>query len=91
MTQQKQYKKKIKVGSVLKSKTPGEPDYIKFSEDVSFSAGTTLSLVSKKSKLEQLDRLEKAGTIDEATAADRREKTEKFFPDFVRFEIMKSE
>lgn len=82
------------IGSVLKSKNPGEPDYIKITEDVVLKKGEFLSLGNKSSKLESLQKAFENGkltsdVVEKMTA--QIEKTpwiEKDKPDtFVRFEI----
>lgn len=80
--------KRIKVGSVLKSKNEGEPDYIKIDSDVVLKKGDTLSLESKKSKLASLEKNIENGKLSGELADKIREGIEKI-PTFVRFEIIK--
>lgn len=74
-------------GSVLKSKTAGEPDYIKVKSAVTLKEGQVLRLESKKFKLDSLEKAVTAGKISEEMATKRRESIEKM-PEFVRFEIV---
>jgi len=78
---------RTQVGSVLKSKNPGEPDYIKVKTAVTLKEGQVLRLESQKFKLESLQKAVDAGKISEDVAAKRRESIEKM-PGFVRFYIV---
>lgn len=80
--------KRVKVGSVLKSKDTTQPDYIKIDNDVTLKKGDILNLESKKSKLVQLEKNIEAGKLSGDLADKIREGIEKM-PDFVRFEIVK--
>lgn len=80
--------KKTIVGSVLKSKTEGEPDYIKINEDIVLKKGDTLSLESKKSQLTSIDKAVENGKMSEETADKIRANVEKM-PIFIRFNIVK--
>lgn len=80
--------KRIKVGSVLKSKDPSQMDYIKIDTDVMLKKGDTLSLESKKSRLAGLEKNVEAGKLSTEIADKIREGIEKT-PEFVRFEIIK--
>lgn len=79
---------RIKVGSVLKSKTEGESDYIKIDTEIVLKKGDTLSLESKKSKLASLEKNVENGKLSGEVADKIREGIEKM-PNFVRFEIIK--
>lgn len=80
--------KRIKVGSVLKSKEAGQMDYIKIDADVILKKGDTLRLESKKSKIEGLKKAIDAGKLSGEVADKLLEQAEKM-PEFVRFEIIK--
>jgi uncharacterized Zn finger protein len=80
--------KRLKVGSVLKSKDASQPDYIKVDADVSLKKGDILNLESKKSKLASLEKNIENGKLSGDLADKIREGIEKM-PDFVRFEIIK--
>jgi uncharacterized Zn finger protein len=80
--------KRTQVGSVLKSKDPTQPDYIKINEDVVLKKGDILNLESKKSKLASLEKNIENGKLSGDLADKIREGIEKM-PDFVRFEIVK--
>jgi len=74
-------KKRNVVGSVLKSKEAGQPDYIKMRD------GKIYRLESKKSQLESLEGAVKAGKLSGDVAESIKERINKT-PDFVRFEIV---
>lgn len=73
------YKRRV-VGSVLKSKEDGKPNYIKIKEDV--PAGTVLSVESKKTQLDSLERAFSEGKLTEEIVVKRREQLSKM-PDWV--------
>ena len=74
-------KKRMQVGSVMKSKNAGEPDYIKMRD------GKTYRLESKKSQLESLQKAVADGKLSPDVAEKVEERINKI-PDFVRFEII---
>ena len=80
--------KRTKIGSVLKSKTDGDPDYIKLDVDITLKKGDTLSLESKKSKLASLEKAVENGKLSGELETKIREGIEKM-PTFVRFEIVR--
>lgn len=80
--------KRTKIGQVLKSKDPSQPDYIKMDIDISLKKGDTLSLESKKSQLASLEKNVENGKLSGDLADKIRETIEKT-PDFVRFQIIK--
>lgn len=86
MSEKKKYKRRV-VGSVCKSKTDGQPDYIKIREDLVLKKDQTLRLESKKFQLSSLDSVVAAGKLSPDVADGIRERIEKI-PDFVRFEIV---
>jgi len=78
------------VGSVLKSKTAGTPDYIKIKTDVTLKAGTVLRLENKAQQLKNLDEAVEKGRLGEDIAEKIRANINKI-PDFVRFEVVQLE
>lgn len=72
--------KRLVVGSVLRSKEEGKPNYIKLKENV--AAGTTLSVESKKVQLDNLERAIGEGKLSEELGAKRREQISRM-PDWV--------
>lgn len=74
-------KKRVQVGSVMKSKNAGEPDYIKMRD------GKTYRLESKKSQLDSLHKAVAEGKLSPDVAEKVEERINKI-PDFVRFEII---
>lgn len=78
------------VGSVLKSKVEGDTDYIKFSEDVTFRKGDTLSLESSASIVKRANKQLEDGIISSEEAEKRAARAEKI-PTFVRFNLVKKE
>lgn len=80
--------KRTEIGSILKSKDPSQPDYIKINEDITLKKGDTLSLESKKSKLASLEKNVENGKLSGDLADKIRGDIEKM-PDFVRFQIIK--
>ena len=79
--------KRLKIGSVLKSKDVSQPDYIKIDVDVVLKKGDSLSLESKKSKLASIEKAVENNKLSEEVAEKMRGFAEKI-PDFVRFEIV---
>lgn len=80
--------KRVEVGSVLKSKDPTQPDYIKINTDVVLKKGDILNLESKKSKLASLEKNIENGKLSGDLADKIREGIEKM-PEFIRFSIVK--
>ena len=80
-------KRRKTIGSILKSKTAGDPDYLKISEDVTLKKGTILQLRSKSQELAQINAAVSAGKLDEQYAAKAIERAEKI-PTFVRFQVI---
>ena len=78
------------IGSVLKSKNTGETDYIKFSEDVTFRKGETLSLESAASIVSRAQKQMEDGIISQEEMEKRAARAEKI-PLFVRFNLIKKE
>lgn len=74
------------VGSIVKSKTAGENDYIKFSQDVVFKKGDTVSLENKSSITKRADKLLADKKISEEIASKIKKEAEQM-PDFVRFNL----
>lgn len=74
------------IGSVLKSKNPGETDYIKITEDVTLRKGEFLSLSNTASKIAFIEKGVQEGKISPEEAEKRIAQAEKT-PAFVRFEI----
>lgn len=72
------------VGSILKSKVAGEPDYIKLTEAI--PANTTLSIETKQRQLESLAKAVAEGKLSEEAAEEIGARVEKI-PDFVRAEL----
>lgn len=83
------YKRNV-VGSVMKSQDAGRPDYIKFSQDVSFHKGDYLSLESQKFQLDSLESAQTSGKLSAELADKIRDRLNKM-PEFVRFELVKLE
>jgi len=79
-------KKRIDIGSVIKSKEPGKPDYIKVNADVVLKKGQYLNLESKAQRLASLSEAVNNGKLSNEIADKIRENVEKT-PDFVRFMI----
>lgn len=86
------------VGSVVKAKEAGKGDYIKLrgdNADVLMKAlaratkekGLALSLESKKTQLESLEKAVSENKLSEENAEKARERINKI-PDYVRFEIV---
>jgi hypothetical protein len=90
--------KRIVVGSIVKSKNVGEPDYVKLRGDMAEelikaliasdkTKGLTLSLESKKNQLERLEKAVADGKLKPEHGDSARERISKI-PDYVRFEIV---
>lgn len=85
------------VGSILKSKETGKPDYLKLRADMKDTLlkavagmgekGLALRLESKKQQLESLEGAVAAGKLSGDNAEKARERINKI-PDFVRFEVI---
>ena len=73
--------KRVSVGSVLKSKEAGKPDYIKMRD------GKIYRLESQKTQLESLEKAVAEGKLTGEVAESIRERINKI-PAFVRFEII---
>jgi hypothetical protein len=78
------------IGSVLKSKEAGQPDYVKINKDVTLKQGQTLRLESKKQQIDSAKAAIAAGKLTGDLGATILERLEKI-PDFVRFEIVSLE
>lgn len=78
--------RRVEVGSVVKSKEKGKPDYIKVSQDVVLKKGQYLNLETKADRLASLDAAVESGKLNEEIAAKIRENVEKQ-PDWVRFSV----
>ncbi len=89
-------KKKLVLGSVMKHKTPGKPDYVKLDK---YNAdklakmlatcppeGLILNLESREAQLKSLDEAVAAGRLKAESAAKMRPFVEKI-PSFVRFQV----
>ena len=74
-------KRRNVVGSVVKSKESGKPDYIKMRD------GTTFSLENKASRLASLEQAVAGGKLSPEIAEEIKAKIDKT-PDWVRFEIV---
>lgn len=83
--------KRMVVGSVLKSKTDGDPDYIKINtnlkSDLVLKPGQTLKLESGKFQLKSLQAAMSAGKISEEMGKEIEERIKKI-PEWVRFEVI---
>lgn len=77
-----------RIGQILKSKNPGEIDYIKIDEDITLKKGDFLSLENKASQLASIQKGIESGKLSEDLAAKLTEQAEKI-PDFVRFHVVK--
>ncbi len=80
-------KKRTVIGSVVKNKESGQPDYIKIKSDVTLKAGQILNLDSKERQLTGVDIAMKNGKLSEDLGNEIKERINKM-PDFVRFEIV---
>lgn len=75
------------IGSVVKSKEAGKPDYIKIRDDLALRKGQTLRLESQKFQLESLLGAVQAGKVSQEMGEKIKERIDRI-PDFVRFEIV---
>lgn len=75
------------IGSVVKNKEAGKPDYIKVNGAHVLKDGQFLNLESKATQLASLDDAVKAGKLSGDVAEAARERINKI-PDFVRFQIV---
>jgi hypothetical protein len=75
------------IGSVVKAKDAGKPDYIKVRDDVVLKKGQVLRLESAKFQLDSLLGAVQAGKVSEDLGEKIKERIEKI-PAFVRFEIV---
>lgn len=82
--------KRVVIGSVIKSKDKGKPDYVKIRGDHALKDGQTLRLESKQSQLDSVEAAFAAGKLSDSAAQMIRERINKM-PDFVRFEIVSLE
>ena len=80
-------KKRVVVGSIVKSKEKGKPDYIKVRGDHKLTDGQFINLESAASQLASLEASVAAGKIDEEFAQKIRDRIEKI-PSFVRYEMV---
>lgn len=83
------YKRSV-IGSVVKSKEAGKPDYIKVNGAHVLKDGQYLNLESKTFQLASLEEAIKAGKLSGDMANSARERINKI-PDFVRFQIVSVE
>lgn len=83
--------KRIKLGSIVKSKDPNKSDYIqidkKLASPVTLQAGQYLQVETKAFQLASLERAVEANKISPENAEKARERIEKI-PDFVRAEVI---
>lgn len=80
------YKRTV-VGSVVKSKEAGKPDYIKVNGTHVLTDGQYLNLESKANQLASLEEALKNGKLSGEAADQARERINKI-PEFVRFQIV---
>lgn len=80
------YKRTV-IGSVVKNKEAGKPDYIKVNGAHVLKDGQFLNLETKAAQLASLDEAVKAGKLSGEVAESARERINKI-PDFVRFQIV---
>lgn len=83
-------KKRVVVGSVVKSKEAGQPDYVKINQDVTLKKGQTLRLESKKQQIDSAKAAIANGKLSGELGEKILERLEKI-PEFVRFEIVSLE
>ena len=83
------YKRAV-VGSVVKSKEAGKPDYIKVNGNHVLKDGQYLNLESKQFQLSSLEEAVKNGKLSGDAAQAARERINKI-PEFVRFQIVSVE
>jgi hypothetical protein len=79
--------KRAVIGSVVKSKEPGQPDYIKIGQDVTLKKGTILRLESKSQQEKNLKYLVDNNKVTGDLAEKIKERIEKM-PEWVRFDIV---
>lgn len=82
--------KRTVIGSIVKSKDPAQPDYLKINKAINLKEGQILRLESKKEQLKSVDYLVQNNKISADVAKSIRERIEKM-PDFVRFEVVARE
>lgn len=75
------------IGSVIKNRESGKPDYIKVREDINLAKGQILRLESKQFQLKSLEQAVSENKISADYGAKVKERLEKI-PDFVRFEVV---
>lgn len=80
------YKRSV-VGSVVKSKDPTRPNYIKFKTDCSFANGQMVSVESKAFQLQSLASAVANGKLTPENAEKAKERIEKI-PAFVLGELV---
>lgn len=77
-----------KIGAVLKSKNPGDSDYIKIGDkDVVLKAGTTLRLDSKAGQIKSLEAAYKAEKLSKENYEKAKARIDKI-PEWVRFDVV---
>lgn len=90
--------KRQTVGSILKAKEAGKPDYLRLRGDMKetllaavagmdVTKGLSLKLESKKAQLESAEGAIAAGKLSADVGAKVKERIEKI-PDYVRFEVV---
>lgn len=75
------------VGSIVKNKEAGKPDYMTVAQDYALKKGDYLNLESKKSQLEGIEQAVANGKMSADIAAQAKERINKI-PDFVRFQVV---
>jgi len=80
------YKRTV-VGSVVKSKTAGKPDYIQIGTDVALRKGQYLNLESKDFQLKGIDTAVASGVMTGENGEKAKARINDI-PDFVRFQIV---
>lgn len=75
------------IGSIVKNKEAGKPDYVTVAQDYALKKGDYLNLESKKSQLEGIEKAMAEGKIPAEAGAAAKERINKI-PDFVRFQIV---
>lgn len=81
--------KKTTVGSIVKGKD-GKPDYLKIRDTVTLNKGDILNLESQKTQVTSLEKAIADGKLSGEFAEKLLERA-KAIPDWVRFEVTKSE
>jgi hypothetical protein len=81
-------KKRLVIGSVIKGKEKGDPDYIKIRKNISLKEGEVLRLESKAQQISQVKTAIESGKLTPELGEEILSRLEKI-PDFVRFEISK--